>query len=93
MPELRVNKSLLTILADLLFMKYLLYITAYRVDFRYSVSCAKIHKLGWKPQVRFNKGIKETVQWYLAHLPWMEGKLNVLESYWKNVYKEVRQSH
>ncbi|MCK5180762.1 MAG: dTDP-glucose 4,6-dehydratase [Candidatus Omnitrophica bacterium] len=57
-------------------------------DFRYSVSCAKIKKLGWRPKIAFATGIKQTVQWYLTHLNWMEGKLHLLESYWKNVYKK-----
>ncbi|MCK5180171.1 MAG: dTDP-glucose 4,6-dehydratase [Candidatus Omnitrophica bacterium] len=57
-------------------------------DFRYSVSCAKIKKLGWSPKITFATGIKQTVQWYLSHLNWMEGKLHLLESYWKNVYKK-----
>ena len=57
-------------------------------DFRYSVSCAKIKKLGWSPKITFTTGIKQTVQWYLSHLNWMEGKLHLLESYWKNVYKK-----
>lgn len=56
-------------------------------DFRYSVSCAKIRKLGWKPKIPFSDGISQTAQWYLTHLSWMEQKLHVLEAYWKNVYK------
>lgn len=59
-------------------------------DFRYSVSCTKIKKLGWKPKVTFTVGIKQTVQWYLLHLNWMEKKLHILEVYWKNVYTEIR---
>lgn len=57
-------------------------------DFRYSVSYAKLRKLGWKPKITFTKGIQETVQWYLTHLSWMERKLHVLEAYWKKVYKK-----
>ncbi|MCK5012589.1 MAG: dTDP-glucose 4,6-dehydratase [Candidatus Omnitrophica bacterium] len=60
-------------------------------DFRYSVSYTKIKKLGWKPKITFAAGIKQTVQWYLDHLAWMEKKLHILEAYWKNVYKEIRQ--
>jgi dTDP-glucose 4,6-dehydratase len=57
-------------------------------DFRYSVNCAKIKKLGWKPKITFTVGIKETVQWYLTHLSWMEKKLRGLETYWKKIYKK-----
>ncbi|MBN1870690.1 MAG: dTDP-glucose 4,6-dehydratase [Candidatus Omnitrophica bacterium] len=57
-------------------------------DFRYSVDCSKIHRLGWKPKIQFAGGIKDTVQWYSAHLNWMEQKLDLLERYWKSVYNE-----
>ncbi len=62
-------------------------------DFRYSVNCAKIKKLGWTPKVTFTSGIKQTAQWYLSHLGWMDKKLHSIEAYWKNVYKEIHQSH
>ena len=56
-------------------------------DFRYSVSCTKVNRLGWTPMIRYRAGIKQTVQWYLDHMDWMEKKLHVLEKYWKDVYK------
>lgn len=34
-------------------------------DFRYSINAEKIQKLGWKPNIKFKDGIKDTVQWYL----------------------------
>lgn len=33
-------------------------------DFRYSVDCTKIGKLGWRPKVSFEEGLKSTVAWY-----------------------------
>ncbi len=33
-------------------------------DFRYSVDCTKIRKLGWRPRVSFTDGIASTVAWY-----------------------------
>ncbi|MFH1691071.1 MAG: dTDP-glucose 4,6-dehydratase [Candidatus Omnitrophota bacterium] len=34
-------------------------------DFRYSLNIGKIRKeLGWKPQVKLDAGIRETVEWY-----------------------------
>jgi len=56
-------------------------------DFRYSVNCTKLRKLGWKPKVTFSVGIKQTIRWYLTHLNWMETKLHYLEAYWRKVYK------
>jgi len=57
-------------------------------DFRYSVNCAKLKKLGWKPKITFPIGIKQTIQWYLQHLKWLETKLYLLKNYWKKVYKK-----
>jgi dTDP-glucose 4,6-dehydratase len=33
-------------------------------DYRYSVDCTKIHKLGWRPQLSFDEGIASTINWY-----------------------------
>ena len=40
-------------------------------DFRYSVDWMKIHqKLGYLPQVKFENGLKETIQWYRDNEAW-----------------------
>lgn len=40
-------------------------------DRRYAIDPTKIEtQLGWKPQYTFETGIKETIQWYLAHEDW-----------------------
>lgn len=37
-------------------------------DLRYAIDAQKItRELGWKPQYTFEKGLRETVQWYLSH--------------------------
>ena len=37
-------------------------------DLRYAIDAQKIRReLGWKPQYTFEKGLRETVQWYLSH--------------------------
>ena len=42
-------------------------------DRRYAVDCGKLQaELGWKPGENFTTGIRKTVQWYLANLPWAE---------------------
>ncbi|MGE5341704.1 MAG: dTDP-glucose 4,6-dehydratase [Candidatus Omnitrophota bacterium] len=42
-------------------------------DRRYAVNCDKIkQELNWKPSIDFNTGLRETVQWYLNHTPWIE---------------------
>jgi dTDP-glucose 4,6-dehydratase len=45
-------------------------------DFRYSVNCAKINKLGWKPQISFDDGITSTIGWYNNNSAWLERKLS-----------------
>ena len=48
-------------------------------DFRYSMSSEKISKeLGWKPKVGFEKGIQDTIKWYLDH-----------EDYWKDTPSSI----
>lgn len=33
-------------------------------DFRYSINCDKIKNLGWRPNIKFNDGIQDTIEWY-----------------------------
>lgn len=42
-------------------------------DFRYSLTWDKIKELGWKPSVRFDDGLKATVDWYVNNEPWWTG--------------------
>lgn len=56
-------------------------------DYRYSLNSSKIRKLGWKPKVDFETGIKETVNWYKQNLDRLEGKVRYLRDYWSKVYK------
>ncbi|HLF18216.1 MAG TPA: dTDP-glucose 4,6-dehydratase [Candidatus Omnitrophota bacterium] len=55
-------------------------------DFRYSVDCSKLFKLGWRPKVSFKKGIQRTIQWYMENDAWIDKKRKTLKAYWKNVY-------
>jgi dTDP-glucose 4,6-dehydratase len=42
-------------------------------DRRYLLDASKIRaELGWKPQVAFEAGLRETVQWYAANRDWWE---------------------
>jgi dTDP-glucose 4,6-dehydratase len=42
-------------------------------DRRYAIDCSKIEReLGWRPSIAFDKGLEETVAWYLANQDWVE---------------------
>ncbi|MFH1541829.1 MAG: dTDP-glucose 4,6-dehydratase [bacterium] len=39
-------------------------------DFRYSIDCSKLKKLGWQPKVSFEEGLKQTIDWYKKNVAW-----------------------
>jgi len=39
-------------------------------DFRYSLNCSKLQKMGWSPRYSFEEGLKETIEWYLRNEWW-----------------------
>ncbi|MBY0271437.1 MAG: dTDP-glucose 4,6-dehydratase [Burkholderiales bacterium] len=42
-------------------------------DHRYAINAEKIRReLGWEPKKTFTAGLRETVQWYLAHHEWVD---------------------
>jgi len=42
-------------------------------DLRYAIDCTKLEtELGWKPQERFESGLRKTVRWYIEHPRWVE---------------------
>jgi dTDP-glucose 4,6-dehydratase len=42
-------------------------------DRRYAIDAAKVkHELGWAPRHRFEEGLRQTVEWYLAHRDWVD---------------------
>ena len=43
-------------------------------DFRYSLDSSKIKKIGWKTEINFETGLKNTIDWYIKN-----------DSWWKNI--------
>lgn len=39
-------------------------------DLRYSLDYSKAMELGWKPRHKFEKGLEETIEWYLSNEWW-----------------------
>ena len=43
-------------------------------DFRYSIDAAKLEReLGWTPSVALERGLEDTVRWYVENHRWVEG--------------------
>jgi dTDP-glucose 4,6-dehydratase len=41
-------------------------------DRRYAIDCSKAEReLGWKPLVSFDRGLRETIEWYRANQEWV----------------------
>lgn len=56
-------------------------------DFRYAIAPDKIKaELGWEPETPFHKGIRLTIEWYLANPEWME---HVTKGDYQKYYKEM----
>ncbi|RGY57741.1 dTDP-glucose 4,6-dehydratase, partial [Fusobacterium ulcerans] len=46
-------------------------------DARYAIDPEKIvTELGWYPETSFEKGIEQTIRWYLDNQEWVEGALS-----------------
>ncbi len=57
-------------------------------DRRYSISSAKLHRLGWKPATSFEEGMERTVQWYKDNREWWEHvKSGEFQTFYKEYYK------
>lgn len=41
-------------------------------DWHYGLDGSKLHDLGWKPPVSFEKSLQNTVEWYITHPEWLE---------------------
>lgn len=40
-------------------------------DRRYAIDCSKTERLGWRPRIPFDQGLRETVRWYQTHADWV----------------------
>ncbi|MFS8119428.1 MAG: GDP-mannose 4,6-dehydratase, partial [Microcoleus sp.] len=57
-------------------------------DRRYAIDASKIEtELGWTPSVTVEEGLRQTVEWYLAHREWWEPLLSEeYQTYYSKVY-------
>lgn len=48
------------------------------VDFRYALDASKItRELGWKPKIEFEKGLEETIKWFVENQEWFQKRINL----------------
>jgi dTDP-glucose 4,6-dehydratase len=58
-------------------------------DRRYSLDTSKLRALGWEPQVPFDDGLRETVEWYRDNRAWWEPiKSGEYREYYERQYGE-----
>ncbi|MCH7731299.1 MAG: dTDP-glucose 4,6-dehydratase [Candidatus Marinimicrobia bacterium] len=57
-------------------------------DRRYALDCTKLHSLGWRSAVNFNKGMRTTIEWYKSNEEWWEKiKSGEFLDFYKSHYK------
>ena len=58
-------------------------------DVRYALDADKLGALGWEPQITFDQGLEETVQWYLNNEAWWRPlKSGEYLDYYRRQYEE-----
>ena len=56
-------------------------------DMRYAIDSTKLRKeLGWYPQTTFEKGIRDTIKWYLDNTEWID---SVISGEYRNYYSQM----
>jgi dTDP-glucose 4,6-dehydratase len=58
-------------------------------DVKYAIDSAKIKtELGWRPQVSFEDGLKQTIDWYMKNESWWKPLKEKSREYFKKQYEE-----
>jgi dTDP-glucose 4,6-dehydratase len=56
-------------------------------DRRYAIDSTKIQQeLGWKPEYKFEEGMKKTISWYLENIDWWE---KIISGEYRNYYEKM----
>ena len=57
-------------------------------DLRYAIDPSKIeNELGWKPKMKFEDGIKKTIDWYVEHRDWWQKIISgEYQQYYEKMY-------
>lgn len=58
-------------------------------DRRYAVDCSRLRRLGWRPVIAFEEGLRATVRWYQEHESWWRPiKSGEFRAYYEQMYGE-----
>jgi len=61
-------------------------------DRRYSIDTSRLRALGWKPEIDFEQGLRETIQWYRDNRAWWEPlKSGEFAGYYRSNYAAREQ--
>ena len=59
-------------------------------DLRYAIDASKIkNELGWQPRYTFEKGITETIEWYINNKDWWQ---RIISGDYKDYYKKMYEN-
>jgi dTDP-glucose 4,6-dehydratase len=62
-------------------------------DYRYALDFSRLRTLGWEPQVKFNDGIRLTVEWYRKNAAWWKKrKAPEFWAYYRANYKGLPET-
>jgi dTDP-glucose 4,6-dehydratase len=57
-------------------------------DIRYPIDGSKLHALGWRPEVPWEAGVRETVRWFAGHREWMDAAVERGREFKEKWYKD-----
>ncbi len=57
-------------------------------DLRYAIDCHKLKSdLGWEPSLKFEEGLKKTIDWYLSNQDWLnQVTTGAYQKYYESMY-------
>lgn len=63
-------------------------------DRRYAIEPAKMEReLGWKPEIPFEDGMRDTIDWYLRNPAWVEHvKSGAYRTYYQRMYQDRKRT-
>ena len=63
-------------------------------DRRYAIDSTKIEtELGWKPEIAFETGMRQTIDWYLQNPGWVEHvRSGAYRTYYDRMYQDRKRT-